>query len=427
MIENIVLKAASEIHANVQTMASMQVQRTPSQEANVARSSRSSLRQFKAVLEPSKSIQDTLEYLGLEKQADSDWADGFQLNEDDWNYQYRKWSFFKSIADRYAEASSKAIELSQLHDAIRIMEKHALVYAEKLDMLPSAFELLLNARTLCQQIGDLEKAQLLLQKLHALTDQEIASCRTEHSTSSDWEATDLILPLLRKAELWEVTGFPLDAKPLYEEAGHLLLLLDEEGTAFNQLSPALVAGLCFEKSDKTQDLARCSYEKVFEMEKQVRALYEEEIAGLSKNEKMEKELYKLIYFSPVCLNVYLASLKCGRTDLFADMMKCQVQQYISFLQFLPDDWKEDQQFQACAEYMKALIKAGETVLGPDAGALSEIKIAMEQVIDFEPEEQIRLWGQQAENSLLAIWTAPVETSAKEMVERLNYRQRFLGP
>ena len=418
MIENIVLKAASEIHANVQTMANIQVQRTISQEPNVARTSRSSLRQFKAVLEPSKSIQDTLEYLGLEKQADSDWADGFHgLGDGDWRDDYRKWNFYKRIADQYAEASSKAIELSQLHDAIRIMEKQALVYAEKLDMVPSAFELLLNARTFCQQVGDLEKAQLLLQKLHALTDQEIASCRTEHSTSSDWEATDLILPLLRKAELWEVTGFPLDAKPLYEEAGHLLLLLDEEGTSFNQLSPALVAGLCFEKSDKTQALAHSCYEKVLEMGTQIRALYAEEIAGLSKDEKMEKELYKLIYFSPVCLNVYLASLKCGRMDLFADMINCQVHQFNSLLQLISDNWTEI--LQASAEYMKALINAGETILGPDACVLSKIK--------FESEGKIGLWGQEAKTSLLAIWTTPVETSVKEMVERLNYRQRFLGP
>ncbi len=379
---------------------------------------------------------DYPEYLCIEKEADAAKARGL---EKCWTncYDYAERCFFHDIEYQYGKAYSLAMKANDLQSAARILEKQAWICEKKTVQEMRAFYLVRLAWDLYKQIGDEQKIKTCLTKLHVLIDNKIAVCRTEYAESADTlDLSNLIHALLCKADLLEVLGFTIEAQSLYEEAGQFCMTIEDEGTAYGQLSAALIAGLCFEKSQKTEELARICYGKVLEMKEQIETIFMEEDVAISAEEQLEEEdddtstnehlgtgLYKTLYFAPACLQVSLASLKCGRNDLFTEIITCQLQLFISFLQLRSEDQKAIKELKMCAVYMKALLNVSETILG--SNALAEIKTALEKVIDFKSEEKI--WGNEVEKALLGIYTAPKEVSVNEMIERLEDRKYLLCP
>lgn len=435
-MSNIYLENSRKSSKNIQN-THFELQKSVCQTPETIGTSRSSLRRLNSMTGSSAQIRNTAEYLVLEKEADADWEQGFQSDwVDGYGNVYREREFFRNIANRYTKAASIAMDLGHISEAVRMMEKEALVYSEKLDILPRSIDLILNAWKLCNQMGNRATAESFFQKLLVLADQNIASLRIEEVESelTSLNSMNLIGALLLKAKILDVTGSSLEQRPLYEEAGQLCLDLDAEETSFGHLNAALIAGLCFEKSEKMKDQAVFSYEKVLEMKEDLLAIFREEGADLSGEKKIEMGFYKLIYFAPACLQISLASLKCGKTNLFIEMIDSQVNQFISLIHLILANSKESQtsccvyEIDDCIDYMKALVHVSEICLGSDVSGLSKIKKALQEIPKFNSEESQILDRQQLiEDALLAIYMAPKETSVDEMVRRLENRDLLLAP
>ncbi len=457
MIESISLDRFSEVYSNIDAID----QESETIDPAYSSIQPSALHSDEIAMESSKLIQAKLNYLVLEKEADDALSRGFQsdcINVDE--YYRGEHKFFRNILDLYYSAAFQAIKLSQFQDAARLMEKEASVVLEKFHCLSRGFALLLSSWTLYQQMGDLEKMEIVLQKLSLLADNEIDFCRTMQSELIDSDASEtdsidsnsyettssddsmessicdiyLVHALLRKAEMLEITSSSSEAIPLYDEIGQLCLDLDKKKyVCLTGADPALIAGLCFEKDNKTQDQAHFAYEKVFKIFEQFCTSFPENgekkfilewYNSLSTEEVRRDELNRIVGLAPNYLEASLASLRCGRKDLFAKIIELQIIQFISYMQSIPketavmnplDTFKREQ----LCEYMKDLIRVSKMLLG--SSALSEIETLMQEVIGIDSEKEPSLWEKQAEMTLFNIYTASKKTSVKEMINLLNQR------
>ncbi len=383
------------------------------------------------IIEPAKSLKDLEapflncgdeKFLLLEKSADADLEKGFQSDYvDGWNNEYRIFNFFREITYKYEEAASLALSRSKFTDTIRILEKLAIVYAEKPDMSFVAIDRLFSAWQLCTVTGDLKRSEAILQKLHLLTDQEVSICRAETGCCS---VDNLITALLYKAEILEITNPTQPLEHLYREAGQLCMQLHEEGVCLGHLNPTLIAGLCFEKSVETQEQARIAYEKTIQL--------------VNEFDMAAPALYKLIYGAPFYLHISLAGIKSERKDVFAAVIHKQVKLYISCLEEVACAGSDDtdssvdsacDDFVELSEYIKALVSVGSTLLGPESPEMIEIKKTLKNYaslahFDTEIPSSTR---QHYEATHLALFTATKQTPVYEIIRQLEDRTKFLGP
>jgi hypothetical protein len=411
----------SERFVTIQSISNHESSQSIHQELRTT-SFRSSMRRLKAEMGSSIQIQKKDDYLMLEEAADVDFAKGFHSDwVDQYGNEYREYQFYQEIANRYATAASKAIELSKFSDAARIMEKEALIFDERLGNHHYAIDRLLQAWQLCNQAGDRDYANSILQKLHTLTDSLIA---IERADKGPLRLHYLIGALLHKAEILEITNSEQSIEPFYEEAGQLCMTLFALGEAYRHSNPALIAGLCFEKSKRTKEHAQIAYEKAIKFSEKQFAFIDDELeiteeSDLTDAEKNYVKWCKLIFSAPVYLETSLACLKCGKKDLFAALLHRQVKEFISFGQEALSQMEtaDDGLF----DYIKALASIGSGVLGSETSEMLEIKKAMKEfapLAQFDCEEP-SFQRQKIEAALFALFTPAPGTSVKSLIKLLE--------
>ena len=246
----------------------------------------------------------------------------------------------------------------------------------------------------------------------AFLDQGIEIRRAEYMASGDpWDLEGLIWPMLLKAELIEKQeGISSDAELLYEEIGEHCLTIEKAGFGMGpHTSAAFVAGLCFEKSRRTQIDAFNSYEIVLQMKKEVEANFTEDSLNLSEEEQIDVGFTKMISFNPVWLQISLASLKCERKDLFEEVVACQIQQFLSLFKILPDELRDSDDLRVCAQYMKALLETSRVVL--DSDGLENVKDEFETTVVVSSGEEKKAF----KKTLFSIYKSSKEYSVNEIV------------
>lgn len=423
---------------------------------------------------PKSKIQKQASFFMLEKAADADLAESLQSGwASQWNL-YQKELYFRDIADRYEKAGLMAIQLSMDSDAARIIEKQAMIFAEKLDNVPAAIYKLLDAWKLSSRTGDSAKTDSIRNKLYAFADQEIALHFSQRERPEfapfHWYCNFCIArALLTKAEVAEVTD-PLLAEDLhrqverfcsendvsysyvketqhgsseemvemlddhcteiidaadrlekanlkesaalvYEEAAKVCMARFEEGVAIDHLHSALVAGLCFEKT-RLQEQAKQAYEKVLEDLDQIDSV-------CSKD--MIDECFRFIFAAPCYLEASLASLRCGKEDVFGQIMRRQIQDLASIFQKCANVSEIDDQLMGFVDYATALISVTEILLGSDSSSAIEMKEEFKKSlpIRFDASGKGSLQKTEFEAALLAVYAAPPDTTVKEMIRRLE--------
>ncbi len=403
-------------------------------------SPRASLRRFKAETSPPPRLEMRAEFLRLEEEADAAYAKDFQGNG--WQDEYNRHEYFQKIAYKYAEAGSLALEDSRFMDAARLLEKEALVYVEKIDRSGRAIQCLLKAWKLYSQNNCSENAAAVLERLHKLVDLEIASSRQELLEDDDFALGSLTHWLANKAEIFELTGSPKEAEPLYEEIGNLCLELNKEGTAYGHLHPLLIAGLAFEKLPDGQDKAKKAYEDFLsEVEPWVEIFPK-------PTDRWEKYLC-LVFSFPVHLQISLASLKCGNLDVFTAALQKEIDLSLAIFEDLYLSLFEDLDLSlfdldsldtslfdlrpagndVLSDYIKALVSTALTLLGPDsphAATLTEAMKAHPFLENFAMESPSDA-RKHFEAALIGLYLAPKEMSVKEIAHMLEDRQLFPGP
>ncbi len=231
----------------------------------------------------------------------------------------------------------------------------------------------------------------------------------QHRTPSE-ESTESypIAPHLaiEAADLLAITGLKEQAALAYEEAGKRCMEYYKEDIAVGHLHPALIAGLCFEKSPRCQEQAMLAYARVLEPIDRIDLL------------KEEMGDFAIIYAGPIYLEATLASLKLGREDLFAKFIQMQASELISFADSYPTLGESE----IFIDYAKALINVAEIILGAD----SKDWIKLKEEISFPVSAQTRLPKTHFEAALLAVYAAPRITAVKDMMELLEDR-RLLSP
>ncbi len=378
-------------------------------------SPRASLRRFKAETSPPPRLEMRAEFLRLEEEADAAYAKDFQGNGR--FDEYHRGEYFRAIAFDYDRAARLALEASSFLDAARLLEKASLVFSEKLNMPNGAIDRLLKAWKLYTENNHSAKAAAAVAKLHLLGDQYVSFCRKELTDGDDLSLARFINALLTKAEIFELTGSPEEAWPFYEEVANLPRRPDLEEPLYRGLHPHLIAGLCFEKLPYAPDKAELAYEQVV-------ASLDELLCELNAQPLHRKDIaFNLLFSFPLHLQLSLASLKCGKLDVFASSLERQIHIWLSLLEtadfMVVDVYYRKMVF--LPDYLKALVSTSLTILGPDSPYASSIMEAMQAhpfLKDFatEPLSDAR---KHFESLLLGLYLAPQETSVKELLKPLE--------
>lgn len=335
-------------------------------------------------------------FLLLEKITDIRLAQGFQSD-----HPWDRNNFFREIALDYEMAASLAIKQSKPLDAARSMEKTSTIYIEKLDRFSFGIDCLLSAWNLYTQAGELQKADKIQHQLYQVIDTWISQEREDDDTSS------LVFPLLRKAEIMTITHSEESQEPLYQEAGQRCMELFEEGLSFRHLHPALIAGLCFEKT--AEDKAQIAYKAVLES---IDAL----------DDIPASVLYKLIYGAPFYLHISMACLKCGRKDLFAAVIQQQVNLYLSYLQ---EKSRSDEMYHLLESYIQALVNVSAQLLDPHY--FETIHESIRPFLAHFKAKEFNAKRNSYEAALTWLYTAPKETPVCEIIRRLEDPTHLLAP
>ena len=210
------------------------------------------------------------------------------------------------------------------------------------------------------------------------TEEEIVSTDYEDEWLSFY-FHDRINQLFRKAEFLHSNCQFDESCKCYEEAGYLALKLSEDETAYNHISPDLIAGLCFENSSSVCCCLDNNTNKNCQLAKQCyKVTYESILWYVSKIESPPDDYFELFIIRHNLKQAALAAYLYGDQEAFAQLLYKQMDLCCSFV------------FTHLIFYMEELQLLAHEKFPTDHWIISKMKTQMEQKILKEIEHECRI-------------------------------------
>lgn len=220
--------------------------------------------------------------------------------------------------------------------------------------------------------------------------------------------------LIRIASQLETQGQKELAIASYEEAGKKCMEYYKENTAIGHLHPALIAGLCFEKNPNTTEHAKNAFEALLD---EYNDTIRDSEGSVNTNDDGIDKVFKFIFAAPYYREVSLACLRCGKQEMFVNIICRQSDDVISIFNNVENIDEIEEEFWYLIDYIEASINVTEIIFEKDRTNFAQYREKLSNL--NEKREQKKPSLTQLEAELLNIYAAPRSTTVDEMINRLE--------